>query len=215
MTPPADAQTTNETTTTGETTLSQDDVLAEFRAAGALLEGHFVLTSGRRSGHYMQCARVLVDPRRAERLCRALARKIRDAHPDLAIAAVVAPAMGGILVGYELARQLGCKSYFTERVDGRFSLRRGFSLSPGMAVLIAEDVITTGLSLRECADCVREAGGEPVIGACLVDRSNGAADIGMPLVALTTVDFPTYSADAVPVELSAIPPVKPGSRGLR
>jgi len=127
---------------------------------------------------------------------------------------VVAPAMGGILVGYELARQLGCSSLFTERVDGRFTLRRGFRLAPGTLVLIAEDVVTTGLSLRECADCVRAAGAEPLLAACLVDRSDGKTDLGMQLVALAAVDFPTFSPDALPAELAAVPAVKPGSRGL-
>jgi orotate phosphoribosyltransferase len=194
--------------------LSSDDVLAEFRAAGALLEGHFILTSGRRSGHYMQCARVMVDPARGERLCRALAVRIRETHPALRLDAVVAPAMGGILVGYELARQLQLPSLFTERVDGRFTLRRGFELALGANVLIAEDVVTTGLSLRECAECVAHLGAEPVAGACLVDRSNGTVDIGMPLVALATVDFPTYAPGEIPPELARIPATKPGSRGL-
>jgi orotate phosphoribosyltransferase len=193
---------------------SHEAILGEFREAGALLEGHFILTSGRRSGHYMQCARVMVDPARGQRLCKALAARIQEARPDLELDAVVAPAMGGILVGYELARQLGLPSLFTERVDGRFSLRRGFELAMGAKVLVAEDVVTTGLSLRECADCLRALGAEPVLGACLVDRSNGAAEIGMPLVALLTVDFPTWAPDEIPPALAAIPAVKPGSRGL-
>jgi orotate phosphoribosyltransferase len=200
---------------TAKPLLDQAAVLAEFRAAGALLEGHFILTSGRRSGHYMQCARVLVDPARGERLCGALAARIRAAHPALGLDAVVAPAMGGILVGYELARQLGTSSLFTERVEGRFALRRGFDLSPGARVLIAEDVVTTGLSLRECAECVADLGAVPVLAACLVDRSNGTAELGMPLVALATVDFPTYPPDEIPPELAALPAVKPGSRGLK
>jgi orotate phosphoribosyltransferase len=194
--------------------LSREAALAEFRDAGALLEGHFILTSGRRSGHYMQCARVMVDPARGERLCRALAARIRETHPEIRLDAVVAPAMGGILVGYELARQLQLPSLFTERVDGRFTLRRGFELAKRAKVLITEDVVTTGLSLRECADCIRALDAEPVLGACLVDRSNGKADIGMPLVALLTVDFPTYLPDEVPPDLAAIPAIKPGSRGL-
>ncbi len=204
----------NESGIASEPVLSAEAALAEFREAGALLEGHFILTSGRRSGHYMQCARVMVDPARAERLCRALRARIRETRPEIVVDAVVAPAMGGILVGYELARQLGTRSFFTERVEGRFALRRGFHLAPGTRVLIAEDVVTTGLSLRECADCVAALGAVPVAGACLVDRSNGKADIDMPLVALVAVDFPTFAPDEIPPELAAIPPTKPGSRGL-
>lgn len=195
--------------------LTRDAVLDEFRAAGALLEGHFILTSGRRSPFYLQCARVLMDPARAERLCTELAARIRDGQAGRGIDAVVAPAMGGILVGYELARALGCLSLFTERVEGSFTLRRGFALEPGARVLIAEDVVTTGLSLRECADAVRATGAVVVGAAALIDRSNGRADIGMQLTALATVDFPTYAADEVPADLAAIPAIKPGSRGLK
>lgn len=195
--------------------LTREAVLDEFRAAGALLEGHFMLTSGRRSPFYLQCARVLMDPARAGRLCAALAERVRAAPGDGRIDAVVAPAMGGILVGYELARALGCLSLFTERVEGRFTLRRGFALEPGARVLIAEDVVTTGLSLRECAAAVRTTGAVPVGAAALIDRSNGTADLGMPLTALAVVDFPTYAVDEVPPDLAAIPAVKPGSRGLR
>lgn len=205
---------TPEAQSTDPEPLSTEKVLAEFREAGALLEGHFILTSGRRSGHYMQCARVMVDPARGERLCQALAARIRQTHPALVIDAVVAPAMGGILVGYELARQLRLPSLFTERVEGRFTLRRGFELAPGARVLIAEDVVTTGLSLRECAACVTALGAVPVAGTCLVDRSNGTVDIGMPLVALATVDFPTWAPDEIPPELARLPATKPGSRGL-
>ena len=190
-------------------------MIDEFRAAGALLEGHFILTSGRRSPFYLQCARVLMDPARAGRLCAALASRVRESHPEARIDAVVAPAMGGILVGYELARALGCLSLFTERVEGRFTFRRGFRLEPGAAVLIAEDVVTTGLSLRECAEAVRAAGASPVGAAALIDRSNGTADIGMRLTALATIDFPTYAPNEVPPDLAAIPAVKPGSRGLK
>ncbi|MEZ5864702.1 MAG: orotate phosphoribosyltransferase [Geminicoccaceae bacterium] len=195
--------------------LTRDAVLDEFRAAGALLEGHFILTSGRRSPYYLQCARVLMDPARAERLCTALAARIRELQAGQAIDAVVAPAMGGILVGYELARALGCLSLFTERVEGRFTLRRGFALEPGDRVLIAEDVVTTGLSLRECADAVRATGAVVVGAAALIDRSNGRADIGMKLTALATVDFPTFAPEEVPADLAAIPATKPGSRGLK
>ncbi len=195
--------------------LTREAVLDEFRAAGALLEGHFILTSGRRSPFYLQCARVLMDPARAERLCTALAARIQGGQAGQGIDAVVAPAMGGILVGYELARALGCLSLFTERVEGSFTLRRGFALEPGDRVLIAEDVVTTGLSLRECADAVRATGAVVVGAASLIDRSNGKADIGMKLTALATVDFPTYAPEEVPADLAAIPATKPGSRGLK
>jgi len=187
-----------------------DEVLAEFRAAGALLEGHFILTSGLRSPYYMQCARVLMDPARATRLVARLVPHLEDLGADL----VVSPALGGIVFGYEVARQLGLPSLFVERVEGRFALRRGFAIEPGQRVLVAEDVVTTGLSTRECAECCRAQGAGVVAACCLVDRSGSRADIGVPLVALATLDIPTYPADALPPELAAIPAVKPGSRGL-
>ena len=187
-----------------------DEVLAEFRAAGALLEGHFILTSGLRSPYYMQCARVLMDPARAARLVARLVPHLAGLGADL----VVSPALGGIVFGYEVACQLGLPSLFVERVEGRFALRRGFAIEPGQRVLVAEDVVTTGLSTRECADCCRALGAEVVAACCLLDRSGGRAEIGVPLVALATLDIPTYPADALPPELAAIPAVKPGSRGL-
>lgn len=188
----------------------RDAVLEEFRAAGALLEGHFILSSGRRSPVYLQCARVLMDPARAARLIARLRDPVSAYRPDI----VVAPAMGGIIVGYELARQLGRLSMFTERVEGRFVLRRGFAIPAGARVAIAEDVVTTGLSTRECIACVRERGGNVVVAACLVDRSGGRADVGVPLVSLLALDLPTYAPEEIPPELAAIPPEKPGSRDL-
>lgn len=185
-------------------------ILQEFRAAGALLEGHFILSSGRHSPVYLQCARVLMDPARAARLIARLRDPIAARRPEI----VVAPAMGGIIVGYELARQLGCLSMFTERVEGRFVLRRGFAIPAGARVAIAEDVVTTGLSTRECIACVRAHGGEVVVAACLVDRSGGEAEIGVPLVPLIALDLPSYAPDEIPAELAAIPPEKPGSRDL-
>jgi len=194
--------------------MDRDAVLAEFRAAGALLEGHFLLSSGLHSPLYLQCARVLMDPARAARLCAALAKRVRATlgqHIDL----VVSPAMGGVVVGYELARQLGVPGIFTERVDGSFALRRGFSIEPGARVLMVEDVVTTGLSSRECIACITENGGTVVGGASLIDRSNGTADIGVPLIALAQLDVPSYPADALPPALAALPAVKPGSRSLK
>jgi orotate phosphoribosyltransferase len=186
------------------------EVLDEFRAAGALLEGHFILSSGLRSSRYLQCARVLMDPARAERLARALAARLpTDARRATA---VVAPAMGGVICGHELARALGVASMFVERPTGTFELRRGFALGAGQKVILMEDVVTTGLSSREAIAAVRAAGGDVIHAACLVDRSNGAADVGVPLTALLRLDVPSYAADALPPELAALPAVKPGSR---
>ena len=183
----------------------------EFRAADALLEGHFILSSGLRSGRYLQCARVLMDPRRAERLAGALAARLTPEVRD-AIQVVVSPAMGGVIIGHEMGRALGRPAMFVERPDGTFQLRRGFALAPGARVLLVEDVVTTGLSSREAIAAVRAAGGDVVGAASLVDRSDGKADLGVPYTALIRIDVPTYSADALPPELASIPAVKPGSR---
>jgi len=190
--------------------LTDADVLAEFRDAGALLNGHFILSSGLRSPRYLQCARVLVDPARATRLAGALAAKVRAA--GAAADTVIAPAMGGIIIGYELARQLSLVSMFVERPAGVFELRRGFTLMPGTRVLLCEDVITTGLSSREAIAAIEAAGGRVVAAACLVDRSNGSTNVGVPVIPLIRLDVPTYAPDALPPELAAIAPVKPGSR---
>lgn len=194
--------------------MTKEEVLNEFREAGALLEGHFILTSGLRSPAYLQCARVLMDAARAARLCSALADKVRKriAGP---IDMVFSPAMGGVVVGYEMGRQLGVPSIFFERVEGEFTLRRGFVVEPGARCLMVEDVVTTGLSSRECIAAASNFGAEVVGGCCLIDRSGGKADIGVPLVALAAYEVPAYPADKLPPELSAIPAVKPGSRGLK
>jgi orotate phosphoribosyltransferase len=192
-------------------TMSDDQILAEFRAADALLEGHFILSSGLRSPRYLQCARVLMDPARAERLAGALADKL-PAGVRERIDAVVSPAMGGVIIGHEMGRVLGKPAMFLERPDGTFELRRGFRLDPGARVLMVEDVVTTGLSSREAIAAVHATGGEVVAEAALVDRSGGQADLGVPFIPLIRIDVPTYEADAVPPELAAIPAVKPGSR---
>lgn len=191
--------------------MTDDEILAEFRDAGALLDGHFILSSGLHSPRYLQCARVLMDPQRAAGLCGALLDKL---PPGLwrSVTAVVAPAMGGLICGYEVARQLGVQSMFVERPAGNFELRRGFTFEPGQPVLMMEDVITTGLSSREAIASITAAGGHVVHAACLVDRSNGTADVGVPLTALLRLDVPSYPADALPPELAALPAVKPGSR---
>ena len=191
--------------------LSDEEILGEFRAAGALLEGHFILSSGLRSPRYLQCARVLMDGARAERLARALAAKI-PAELRTQIEAVISPAMGGVIIGHEMGRALGKPAMFVERPQGTFELRRGFGLEPGTRLLMVEDVVTTGLSSHEAIEAVRQAGGIVVAEAALVDRSAGKADLGVPFVPLIRIDVPTYEADAVPPDLAAIPAVKPGSR---
>ena len=191
--------------------MSEDDVLAEFRAAEALLEGHFILSSGLRSPRYLQCARVLMDPRRGARLTEALAARI-PAELRSRITAVVSPAMGGVIAGHEMARALGVDAMFVERPEGTFELRRGFRLNPGQAVLMMEDVVTTGLSSREAIAAIGRAGGEVIAAASLVDRSNGSVDLGVPFFPLIRLDVPSYAADHLPPELAAIPAIKPGSR---
>jgi orotate phosphoribosyltransferase len=192
--------------------LSRAEVVRLFRECDALLEGHFLLSSGMHSPYYLQCARVLMEPARAARVCAALIARLRRELPGLAIDAVVGPALGGLVLGYELARQLGVLSLFVERVDGRFALRRGFALEPGSRVLLAEDVVTTGLSSQECMACVTAAGATVEAAVCLIDRSGGRADLGVPLVALAELDLPVYAPDRLPPELAARPATKPGSR---
>jgi orotate phosphoribosyltransferase len=194
--------------------LSHEEVMAEFRDAGALLDGHFVLSSGLHSSNYLQCALVLKDPWRAEKLCCALADKLRSEIPG-PVDLVASPAMGGVVVGYEMGRQLGVPAIFFERVDGRFTLRRGFTIARDAKVVMVEDIVTTGLSSRECIAAIREEGGNVVAAACLIDRSNGQAEVGVPLVSLTKFKIPLYAADRLPPELAAVPASKPGSRNLR
>lgn len=193
--------------------MNQDQVLDEFRASGALLEGHFKLSSGLHSPVYLQCARVLMDPARAGKLCAAFADQIRATGVEIDL--VVSPAMGGVIVGYEVARQLGVPGIFTERVGGEFALRRGFEIPEGARILMMEDIITTGLSSRECIKTIKDWGGNVVAAGCLINRSGGRAEVGAPVTALATIDAPTYEADALPDSLKAIPAVKPGSRGLK
>jgi len=190
--------------------LNQSQTLDEFRAAGALLEGHFILSSGLRSPIFLQKMFVFQDPARTEKLCRSLAALARAAFGRIDV--VVSPALGGIVPGYETARWLGAKAIFVEREDGAFKLRRGFAIEPGARVLMVEDIITTGLSSRECLAAIGEHPGVIVGAACLIDRSGGRADIGVKRVALATLDIPTYAPDALPPELAALPAVKPGSR---
>ena len=192
--------------------MTEEEVLAEFRAAGALLEGHFVLSSGLRSPIFLQKMLVFQDPPRTERLCRQLANRIRERFGDVDV--IVSPAMGGVIPGYETARALGCRAIFVEREGGEFRLRRNFEIAPGERVVMVEDMVSTGLSSRECIAAIRQHPGELLGAACIIDRSNGRADIGIPLVSLARMDVPAYPANQLPPELAALPPVEPGSRNL-
>lgn len=193
--------------------MTTDEVLDLFRESGALLEGHFILSSGLRSPIFLQKAKVFMHPAKAEKLCRALAEKIRaEGYGD--VSQIVSPAVGGIIPGYETARHLGVPAIYTERVEGKFELRRGFELKPGEKVIIVEDIVSTGISIRECIEAIRKTGASVVAAACLIDRSAGEAEVGVPLVSLVEYKVPAYPADALPPELAAIPAVKPGSRGL-
>jgi orotate phosphoribosyltransferase len=194
--------------------MSPEQVLKEFEAAGALLKGHFILSSGRHSDTFLQKALVFQNAERTARLCAALAEKVRAAVPD-EIAAIVSPAVGGIVPGYEMGRQMGLPAMYAERVDGVLTLRRGFRLEPGQKVLMVEDIVTTGLSSRECLEAIRACGGVPVAASCIIDRSGGEADVGVPLISLAAVKIPSWEADQLPPHLAGTPAVKPGSRGLK
>lgn len=193
------------------TPMYHDDVLREFRDSGALLEGHFMLSSGRHSGHYLQCARVLMNPARAARIAGAVVAGI-PAELRETIDVVVSPAMGGVIIGHEVGRVLGKDALFLERPEGVFHLRRGFAIEPGARVLMVEDVVTTGLSSREAIAAVAREGGTVIAECAIIDRSAGTADLGVPFYPLTTFDFPTFAEDEVPPELAAVPITKPGSR---
>ena len=193
--------------------MTDEQVLAEFRKAGALLQGHFILSSGLHSDTFLQKALVFQDARRTAKLCRALAAKVRE-EVKAKFTAIVSPAVGGIVPGYEMGRQLGVAAMYVERVEGRFQLRRNFKLEKGQAVLMVEDIISTGVSSRECLEAIRAAGAKPVAAACLIDRSGGKAKLGVKLVALASMKVPAWPADKLPPHLRNVPAVKPGSRGL-
>ena len=193
--------------------MNEEQVLSEFRDAGALLEGHFILSSGLHSPAYLQCARVMMDAGRGARLCAALGARVKELVSG-AIEMVVSPAMGGVVVGYEMGRQLDVPAIFFERVDGTFSLRRGFEIPPGTRCLMVEDIVTTGLSSRECIAAIESHGGVVAGACCLIDRSGGRAELPVPLASLAAVEIPTFDSDNVPEHLAGIPAVKPGSRSL-
>ncbi|MDX2074123.1 MAG: phosphoribosyltransferase family protein [Alphaproteobacteria bacterium] len=216
--------------------MNEQDIINEFKAAGAMLSGHFILSSGLHSPTYLQCARVLMDGARGERLCKALAAKIMSSPVASADApmgqssglvratalsshgfdCIVAPAMGGVVVGYEMGRQLGIPAMFCERVEGKFELRRGFALEEGAKVLVVEDVVTTGKSSMEAVECITRNGGKALAVASLIDR-RGTNDVSLtlPLISLLKLDVPTYAPDKLPPELLDIPAIKPGSRDLK
>lgn len=192
--------------------MNKEQVLEIFREAGAVLEGHFILTSGLRSPVFLQKARVFMHADKTEKLCRALAEKIRAAL-DGPIDYVVGPAIGGLIPAYETSRHLHVPAVWVEREQGKFRLRR-FDMEKGARVVIVEDIVTTGLSIRETIECLRELGADVLAAACIIDRSAGKTDVGVPLIALAEYEVPAYPADALPPELAAIPPVKPGSRNI-
>ena len=194
--------------------MNKDEVLDIFRQCGAMLEGHFILSSGLRSPVFLQKARVFQYAHQTEKLCKALAEKIHaDGFGD--VTKVVSPAIGGIIPGYETSRHLNVPALYTERVDGQFELRRGFEIAPDDQVIVVEDIVSTGLSIRECVAALRAIGANVIAAACLIDRSGGEADVGVPLVSLIQYKVPAYPADQLPPELAAIPPIKPGSRGIQ
>ncbi len=195
-------------------TLDKDQVLDIFRSCDAILEGHFILSSGLRSPVFLQKALVFRQPKKSEQLCKALAQKIQQSAYFEDVSQIVSPAMGGVIPGYETARHLGLPAIYTERVEGEFQLRRGFEIAKNEKVIIVEDIVSTGLSIRECVKTVVDLGGDVVAAACLIDRSAGEADVGVPLISLIEYKVPAYHPDELPPELAAIPAVKPGSRGL-
>lgn len=191
--------------------MTEDEILAEFRSVEALLEGHFLLSSGRHSAYYLQCARLLMNPERAGRIALAITQKIpREVRSEVQV--VISPAMGGIIIGHEMGRALGVDAMFVERPEGVFGLRRGFTLAPGTKILMVEDVVTTGLSSREAIAAIEAAGGVVIAAAAVVDRSAGTVDLGVPFYPLIQLNFPTYAPDELPPALAATEAVKPGSR---
>ncbi len=193
--------------------MTEDEILSEFRSVDALLEGHFLLSSGRHSAYYLQCARLLMNPERAGRIALAISQKMpRELRTE--VQAVISPAMGGIIIGHEMGRALGVDAMFVERPEGVFALRRGFTLAPGTKVLMVEDVVTTGLSSREAIAAIEAAGGVVIAAAAVVDRSAGTVELGVPFYPLIQLNFPTYAPEELPPELAATEAVKPGSRTL-
>jgi orotate phosphoribosyltransferase len=195
--------------------MNETEILKEFTDAGAILKGHFILSSGLHSDTYLQCARVLMDARRAERLCAALANKVRQNLSGVTFDLVVSPAMGGVIVGYEMGRQLDVPSIFCERENGTFTFRRGFSIEKGAKVLLVEDVVTTAKSSLEAVECVKAAGGEVIAEASFIDRGEGAKNLPFPLISLLKLNVPAFKPETLPAHLKDVPAVKPGSRFIK
>ena len=193
--------------------MNKDDVIREFKEAGALLEGHFILSSGLHSSEYLQCALALSEPSRAQRLSESLGKKILE-NISTKIDIVVSPAMGGLIIGHEIARFLDVPSIFLERVNGKFELRRGFTIKPDLNCLLVEDIVTTGLSSNESIEVIKRYGGNIIGEACLIDRSSGKANLETKLISLTSIDIPTFHKDEIPESLKDIPAIKPGSRNI-
>ena len=196
--------------------MNENEIRKEFTDAEAILKGHFILSSGLHSDTYLQCARVLMDPKRAEKLCAALAEKVRTILAGATFDLVVAPAMGGVIVGYEMGRQLNVPSIFCERENGMFTFRRGFAIPEGAKILVVEDVITTAKSSLETIACIKAHDGVVLAEASLIDRrGSNAQELGVPLVSLLKLEVPTYQPDALPEHLQHVPAIKPGSRFLK
>ena len=192
--------------------MSEVEVLNVYKSVGALLEGHFVLSSGLHSRMYLQSALIFSNTSIAETLCKSLATKIQSIVNINHIDIIVSPAMGGVIVGYELSRHLLKPNIFAERKEGKFSIRRGFEIKKSQKVLVVEDIVTTGKSSLECFECIRDLGGEIICEAALINRGGGSVDLGVPLITLANLNIPNYDADKLPEDLKNIPFIKPGSR---
>ena len=192
--------------------MSENQVLDVYKSIGALLEGHFILSSGLHSRMYLQSALIFSNTNIAESLCKSLAVKVNNIINIKDIDIIVSPAMGGVIVGYELSRHLAKKNIFAERKDGKFTIRRGFQINKGQKVLVVEDIVTTGKSSLECFDCIRELGGDIIGEAALINRGGNSVDLGVPLVTLANLNIPNYDPDNLPEDLKNMPAIKPGSR---
>ena len=192
--------------------MSENQVLDVYKSIGALLEGHFILSSGLHSRMYLQSALIFSNTNIAESLCKSLAVKVNNIINIKDIDIIVSPAMGGVIVGYELSRHLVKKNIFAERKDGKFTIRRGFQINKGQKVLVVEDIVTTGKSSLECFDCIKELGGDIIGEAALINRGGNSVDLGVPLVTLANLNIPNYDSDNLPEDLKNMPAIKPGSR---